>query len=285
VVYQYQGNLNVQWIYAKEVVMPFSLKEFLKRQSDTKLILTPLIDRFFLTENLWEFTEEEIQLMLRLVRKWQEERLNETYSPSGAKRCLREQAITNYGFKGKQPDDPVLLSIFDDGNWRHLRWHTIFLRMERAGLLHVEAIEQSVNYSAWGLGGTPDDVLSIPTNNGTIKVVVDIKGANDRKWNLIKNTGEPQDGHEYQITCYEQALGLNLGILLYENKNTQNYIEVVLPKNKLIVRELRRRYRILLLNKKARTFPDHECTMKNGDPMFERCWQRVNCVRLTQQGY
>lgn len=266
--------------------MPFDLKQFLKNQTNSRLLLTPLIDKFFLTENLWEFTEEEIDLMIRLVRKWQEERRGNVFSPSSAKRCLREQSISSHGFKGQTADDPVLLSIFDDGNWRHLRWHTIFLRMERAGLLHVVSIEQSVDYAAWGLGGTPDDVLDIPANDGsTVQVVVDIKGTNSRKFSLIKNTGEPLDGHEWQLTAYLQATGRNVGILLYENKDNQSYVEVVLQKNKMIVRELRRRYKILLANKAANTLADHECSMKNDDPMFRNCWQRANCVRLTKQGY
>jgi hypothetical protein len=262
----------------------FDLKTFLKAQHNPRLLLTPLIDQFFLQNDPHLIDEETIQLAADLMRAWNEERRKGVFGPSGALRCLREQTITASGHRGIPLEDPLLLNLFDDGHWRHLRWHTIFNRMGKAGLLRVIAIEEGIAYGAWGVYGTPDDILEIDRPDGPLRFVVDVKGANDTKFKEIKGTNEPLEGHQWQLHPYMQAHGLNLGVLLYENKNTQEYIEVRVRRNMALVKELRLRYKSAVKHKKRGTLPAHECSMKNDDPTFRRCPQRLNCIRLTKQG-
>jgi hypothetical protein len=270
----------------------FDLKRLLANRANTHYLLTPLVDRFLLTTELNDFTDEELDLARSLMAKWREGRSIEHHSPSSAGACLRQQMFTFWGFKGEQVDDPFLKAIFDDGNWRHLRWHLIFKRMERQGLLKVVAIEKRILYRPWLLGGTPDDVLDIPIPNGNIRVVVDIKGANNDKFKWVQNSNAPIDGHEWQLHAYMMALRLGRGIIWYENKNTQEYHEVSVLRDRKLIAELARRSLILRKARKTGILPDHDdrCSMRTGTPdpkdlIFRRCRQRFNCLKYTKEGY
>ena len=262
----------------------FDLKTFLKGQTNSRLILTPLIDQFFLQNDPHDIDGETIAFAADLMTKWGEERRGGIFSPSGALACLREQTITVSGYKRIPIEDPFLLNIFDDGHWRHLRWHTIFHRMHKQGLLRVIAIEEGIAYDPWHVYGTPDDVLEVDRPDGPLRFVVDIKGANDTVFKQIKGTNEPVEGHAWQLHPYMQAHGLNLAVLLYENKNTQEYTEVRVRRRMALVKELRLRYKAGKKHVRRGTLPPHECTMKNDDPKFRRCPQRLNCIRLTRKG-
>src|SRR4051812_26562919 len=111
----------------------FDLKRLLANRKNPNLLLTPLVDKFLLTNELGDFTDEDLDFARGLMAKWREPRSIEHHSPSSAGACLRQQMLTFWGYQGEQVDDPFLKSIFDDGNWRHLRWHTIFRRMGRIG--------------------------------------------------------------------------------------------------------------------------------------------------------
>ncbi|HTD18402.1 MAG TPA: hypothetical protein VK667_02605 [Ktedonobacteraceae bacterium] len=262
----------------------FGLKELLANRNNPNKILTPLVDQFLLTNSLTDFTEEEIALATRLMTLWTKERDHDFHSPSSASACLRQQMLTYLDYKGSEVDDPYLKNIFDDGNWRHLRWHMIFVRMQRAGLLKVVKIEEKIKYQPWFLSGTPDDVLDIPSAEGIVRVVVDVKGAHDEKFNTIVSTGQPVDGHEWQLHGYMVGLRLGRGILFYENKNTQRYHELAVKRDPEIVRELRRRYKVLKQSRETNILPSHGCSMQAGDIVKKRCRQRLNCIRLTADG-
>lgn len=263
----------------------FGIKELLANRHDPNKILMPLVDQFLLTNELTDFTDGEITLATRLLKQLGQERRHDFHSPSSASACLRQQMLTYFGYKGSEVDDPYLKNIFDDGNWRHLRWHMIFIRMQRAGLLKVVHIEDRLVYLPWLMGGTPDDVLDIPYNGEIIRVVVDVKSANDDKFKTIIATGKPTDGHEWQLHDYMVGLHLGRGLLWYENKNTQRYHEITVKRDPEIVRELRRRYAILKKSRKTEILPEHGCSMQPGDLMMRRCRQRLNCIRVTAEGH
>jgi hypothetical protein len=200
--------------------------------------------------------------------------------------------LVYWGHKGEQVDDPFLKAIFDDGNWRHLRWHLIFQRMDRVGLLKVASIEQRMVYRPWLMGGTPDDVLDIPTKDGLVRVVVDIKSANSDKYKWIVQNNRPVDGHEWQLHDYMMGLRLGRGILWYESKNDQGYHELAVRRDREIILELKRRYSELRKARDSNVLPDHDprCSMSKGAPdpkdiFFKRCRQRMNCMKLTRGGY
>ena len=267
----------------------FDLKQYLRNRKDPTKVLTSLVDQFMITKDLAEFTEKEAQFAAQQLLARAKPRQRTFYSPSGSKRCLREQALAVAQYEPRVEESPALMNLFDDGHWRHLRWHTIFLRMERYGLLKVHAIEEFVEYLPWYVAGTPDDVLEI---NGEM-FVIDIKGANDRVFQEIAKSGQLPEhllGYRWQLHNYMQALHLNRGILWIENKNDQTYLQLSVERDPVVVKQLRAQYRLLRKHRQAGSLPDHGCTMdstghvQNPDRMFANCRQSLNCLRLTKAG-
>lgn len=263
------------------------IKRYIKNRKDPNKVLTPLVDQFMVSRDLGHFTKSEASFAGQLLLARKEPRQRTYYSPSGSKRCLREQALAISGMPGRIDENPRTNSLFDDGHWRHLRWHTIFLRMDRYGLLKVHAQEEFVKYLPWYVAGTPDDVLEI---DGEM-YVIDVKGANDQVFREIQRTGrlpEHLSGYKWQLHNYMQALHINKGILWFENKNTQEYHEMRVKRDPELVKQLRAQYKILRKHRKAGTLPEHGCTMnanghvQPGDRMFQYCRQNLNCLRLTK---
>jgi hypothetical protein len=267
----------------------FDLKQYLKNRRDPDKVLTSLVDQFMITQDLGNFTTSEANFAAKLLLARKLPRQRTYYSPSGSKRCLREQALAIAEEPGRIDENPRTNSLFDDGHWRHLRWHTIFLRMQRAGYLKVHAQEQLIEYLPWYVAGTPDDVIEI----GGEVYVVDVKGANDAIFKEIARTKklpEHLQGYNWQIHNYMQALHIKKAILWFENKNTQEYFELPVKRDMALIEQLRAQYKILRKHRKEGTLPAHGCSMDNtghvqpGDRMFANCRQNLNCLRLTQAG-
>jgi hypothetical protein len=267
----------------------FDIKKYLKNRKDPNKVLTPLVDQYMITQDLGDFTRAEARFAAEQLLARNLPRQRTYYSPSGAKRCLREQALAIQGLPGRIDENPRTNSLFDDGHWRHLRWHTIFLRMQRHGYLKVRAQEEFVTYLPWWVAGTPDDIIQI----GDDAYVVDVKGANEQVFREIERTGALPghlQGYIWQLHNYMQALHLNKGILWFENKNTQEYYELKVPRDMKIVEQLRAQYKILRRHRKDGSLPEHGCTMdskghiQNPDRMFQNCRQNLNCLRLTLAG-
>lgn len=267
----------------------FDLKKYLKNRRDPTKILTPLVDQFMITQDLGDFTRAEADFAAKLLLARKLPRQRTYFSPSGSKRCLREQMLAIKGLPGRIDDNPHTNSLFDDGHWRHLRWHTIFLRMQRAGYLKVHAQEELVEYLPWFVAGTPDDVVEI---DGEV-YVIDVKGANDAIFKEIERTKklpEHLQGYNWQIHNYMQALHINKAILWFENKNTQEYFELPVTRDMDLINQLRAQYRTLRKHRQADTLPEHGCSMdatghvQPGDRMFSYCRQNLNCLRLTKAG-
>jgi len=267
----------------------FDIKKYLKNRKDPTKILTPLVDQYMITQDLGDFTEAEANFARQLLLARNLPRQKTYFSPSGAKRCTREQMLNILGHPAKIDDNPRTNNLFDDGHWRHLRWHTIFLRMQRHGYLTVHAQEQLVEYLPWYVAGTPDDVIEV---DGEI-YVIDVKGANDAVFKEIERTRklpEHLQGYIWQLHNYMQALHINKGILWFENKNTQEYFELPIKRDMAIIEQLRAQYKLLRKHRKEGTLPAHGCSMDDkghvqpGDRMFANCRQNLNCLRLTQAG-
>jgi hypothetical protein len=161
--------------------------------------------------------------------------------------------------------------------------------MQRYRLLKVHAQEELIEYLPWYVAGTPDDVIEI---SGEI-YVIDVKGANDAVFKEIVRNGKLPEhlmGYRWQIHNYMQALHINKGILWFENKNTQEYFELPVKRDPVLIAQLRAQYKILAKHRKAGTFPPHGCSMDEtghvqpNDRMFQNCRQNLTCLRLTQAG-
>lgn len=142
-----------------------------------------------------------------------------TVSASSLDSCTRAQQFTFLGFpRGNFPNKTV--NIFHNGTFMHLRW-------QMAGLSEgfVKEAEVVVPENNHGLHGTADGILDDDS-------VLELKSCNDNAFNRVVTFG-PMKSHMIQVGAYVHLLKRERGVFIYENKNTQEYKEVIVPRDGL----------------------------------------------------
>jgi hypothetical protein len=142
-----------------------------------------------------------------------------TFSASSLWACQRRQQFTFLGL----PEDPVstrLGGIFQNGTFMHIRW-------QMAGLTEgfLVDVEVPIGSNDMNLSGTQDAIAY----DGS---VVELKSIHTNGFSQI-NTFGPKDGHIYQVGTYLLATDAPRAVILYEDKNTQEYVEFVFTRAEL----------------------------------------------------
>lgn len=148
-------------------------------------------------------------------------------SPSSIGTCKRKALFSFVAIKGAKIIDPVTQRIFDRGDWVHHEWKAICLDMEQVlgpDRFKVLAIEKKAVIKRLFIRGALDILVSI---NGNEPEIIDVKTQNERNYNY-KATNGPDESHIRQITTYLRSQKLQRGLLLNDDKNTQNHrIDVI----------------------------------------------------------
>lgn len=160
--------------------------------------------------------------------------------------CYREQVLSLFYKQIQNEHIPIgLKRIFEAGNNIHEKWQRLFLRGK---LSKVEYLDQSQFNEDYDLSFTPDAVIRFSKE----KYVVEIKSVNTFQFKKMKN----HPGAYKQIQFYMFLTGIHKGIILCEDKNTQefklfmvdyNYEEVIQYEERLENVQL---YKEQFLNKK-----------------------------------
>lgn len=140
-----------------------------------------------------------------------------SFSASGAGQCLRRRQLAFLGLPQKRPNEQTM-NIFANGDYVHLR-HQV------AGLMdgYLTGAEVSVTKGEHMLTGTMDGVV----DDGTLG---EYKSINSRGFANITAYG-PKEEHEEQTHSYMLASGLPAARIVYENKDTQELKEFLVPEN------------------------------------------------------
>jgi hypothetical protein len=265
------------------------LGKLLRRRSG---ILVPLVEKFLIETgtDIQIISKSDAEIIKKLVdiqSKRQDERKGRTtFSGSSAAACMREQAIGFMkGYERPRISDPKAALIFDDGNWRSLKWTLVFNKM---GLL-VKTEDMSFNRK-YNVSGTPDAELDLsgyyPEFDGLVGV--EIKGMHTYEWKQF-SVGEAISkwaiGRYLQCQAYMLITGRKFWIIWGENKNDQSFEENVIYRNSEIIRYLRRRYNYMLEARDQKILPHTECTFENSDPKFKWCGQKDNCQKLLKKRF
>lgn len=272
------------------------IKEILKRskQSDNKL-LTPIVLDYMMTNELFKFDNKSIKVAINILNQEREKRRTDIFHPSGSSSCLRKQVLDIMGYKPKREEDFQLLNIFDDGKWRHFRWHLLLYRMGVSK--DIEKYIKSPNIPR--LAGTPDQILDLSKHYSEldgVPVGFEMKGSNDYGYKLVVNSEIPPLDYLFQVTTYMVAYNVPLYTMIFENKNNQLFYELILTTKKKYAKMFDciyviKPWRVFLLKQFAymnasidmKVLPKHECTLKKDDKLFIKCPQRYNCVRTTKE--
>lgn len=127
--------------------------------------------------------------------------------------CYREQVLSLLYKQAQGEHVPQnLIRIFEEGNAIHEKWQRLFIR---GGLCKAEDCDFSRFNKKYELGYTPDAILTI---NGE-KYVCEIKSVNT--YQFMKMTSHPTA--KKQVNMYMHFTGIKKGIILCEDKNTQNF--------------------------------------------------------------
>lgn len=243
-------------------------------------ILRPVVEEWLVKYGyrLDKYDDSDWAVLKDLITKGAR-RDRRVFSPSGATLCRRRQVIDKHrDFKPLPNRDPGLIRIFDDGKWRHLRWQMLFFKM---GI--VESMEQFQTFGKFDYGGSYDVIARLKINGKKCRVLIDIKGTNAASFNNIKFLNVPTYSHRVQVSIYMHLNNIDFAIIWYENKNTQEICEIVIRKDEVyekIIKKFTRRQQYMRRYVEMDVFPKEECDVKIRDNKFASCPQRNNCLCL-----
>lgn len=136
-----------------------------------------------------------------------------TVSGSSLGKCKRRQQFTFLGMP-ELPPSAKTAQIFQNGFFMHLRW-------QMAGITEgwLAAAEIPVAANPFRLSGTMDGIAY----DGS---VVEFKSCHTNDFSRVNSFG-PLAGHEFQLATYVLTSDAEKGVFIYEDKNTQEFKEIV----------------------------------------------------------
>jgi hypothetical protein len=131
---------------------------------------------------------------------------------------------------GLAPDEvnsPQLQNIFYDGTWRHLRWQATLLQAEI-----LSEAEVMLDWPAKRSKGSMDGQGIVPSTHlvqawRDKEFGFELKGITTFDYKSIVALG-PKPNHLDQVHRYFLSGGLDLFVIIYEDKNSQDWIEFVI---------------------------------------------------------
>lgn len=142
-----------------------------------------------------------------------------SFSASSAGICPRRRQFDFLGLPTTTRLNARTVSIFHNGTWTHLRWQ--MAGMSAGWLARGEVPVENTDLM---LKGTMDGVLD--TGEG-----LEIKSINSNGFNYVMSQQTPKLAHQLQIAAYFLATDIERFSVIYENKDTQDYKEIVFPRS------------------------------------------------------
>ncbi len=154
-----------------------------------------------------------IELIDKYYQKKREEKDQHSFYVTDAGRCPRAIFFSMKGFPRKEKE-PKLLRILDRGEMIH---QGLMRSLFESPDIRVVAAEISIPPNSI-VKGRADAIVSVENK----LYVVEIKSIASPKYS---NPEIPKKAHRYQIQLYLHFFEIEKGILIYENKNTQELME------------------------------------------------------------
>lgn len=148
-----------------------------------------------------------------------------SWSASAAGTCLRARQFAYLGLPGKPPDEHAM-EIFLNGTWVHLRHQVVGLTAGYLVAAEVPLINTDLN-----LRGTMDAIDLTGS-------VVEYKSINQNGFGTVRQFG-PKDEHKLQVHSYMLAGDFEQARIIYENKNTNDIKEFLVPRDENLILDVR----------------------------------------------
>jgi len=176
------------------------------------------------------------------------------------KYCPREQVLALlYAPRDMgRTTNPALLRIWEEGNFIHKKWQRLFLR---GGLCAPEDLDRTRYNQNYMLQYSPDAEINLFNKN----FIVEIKSMNC----FIYDKTEKHVEGEKQLRMYMYLSGIKNGIILMENKNTQDFKLNIISHNEDKIVEFISRLEFIKSCYEAKTMPDRHDQCKT--ELSKRC--------------
>lgn len=187
--------------------------------------------------------------------------------------CLREHVLGYFYERGQEMFAIRTLRIFANGEYVHLKWQNLF---KRHGL--AELTERAHKSKMWDIYFTPDAVIRLFDR----RFIVEIKSMNTYQFRRLVS---PPSGALKQIQFYMFLSGIPEGIVIVEDKNTQEFKVFRVPFDVSVIYEFVERLydirEVIDTFKSKRRAPSRNVQCKSSESKrAQRCGSKDACFGI-----
>jgi CRISPR/Cas system-associated exonuclease Cas4 (RecB family) len=198
------------------------------------------------------------------------------FHPSYTNQCSRYWYYLFQGIEVESSFSPQTYRIFDNGHAVHDRIYGYFKEM---GILVAEEIP--VTYADPPIEGTADGIIDFYGQK-----LIELKSISNEGFEYRRIYNKPKDDHFRQAQIYMRCLGLDQAFVIYENKNNQQILPILIDKDDDFIDKLFTKYKKFYKNFVEGTIPDHpyKMTSKNcsGCDLYSHCWSVTDGSKKTE---
>jgi CRISPR/Cas system-associated exonuclease Cas4 (RecB family) len=188
------------------------------------------------------------------------------FHPSYTNQCSRFWFYLFEGVEMETSFSPQTYRIFDNGHAVHERIYGYFRDM---GILVAEEIP--VTYSDPPIEGTADGIIDFHGNK-----LIELKSISNEGFEYRRIYKKPKDDHFRQAQIYMRCLDLDQAFVIYENKNNQQILPLLIDRDDAFIDKLFVKYRKFYKNFTDNTIParPYKMTSKNCSncDLASMCW-------------
>lgn len=192
------------------------------------------------------------------------------FHPSYTNQCARYWYYLFEGIEMETSFSPQTYRIFDNGHAVHERIYSYFRDM---GILVAEEIP--VTHDDPPIEGTADGIIDFYGNK-----LIELKSISNEGFEYRRIYKKPKDDHFRQAQIYMRCLDLSQAFVIYENKNNQQILPILIDRDDAFIDKLFNKYRKFYKNFTEGTIPDqpYKMTSKNCSncDLYSHCWSGVN---------
>lgn len=190
----------------------------------------------------------------------------EGFHPSYTNQCARYWYYLFNGVEMKPSFSPQTYRIFDNGHAVHERIYGYFRDM---GILVAEEIP--VYYEDPPVTGTADGIIDFYG-----KKLIELKSISSEGFEYRRLYKKPKDDHFRQAQIYMRCLELDQAFVIYENKNNQTILPILIDRDDDFIDKLFTKYRKIYKSVVENQIPEqpYKITSKNCSScdLFSLCW-------------
>lgn len=234
------------------------------------LPVTPRHEKWLHENPNAEYSVEATRFLSTEIGKKQRDR-SAAFSASGAMTCPRRRLFSYLGVPEGTRFTSRTIQIFHNGTFMHLRWQMAGISAGWLAQPEVFATNNDLRVK-----GSLDGILD--TGEG-----LELKSINSNGFNWVMTAEAPKLQHQGQVGTYFVMLPeIDAFSVIYENKDTQDYKEFVIKREKGPVSAARIELEVLNEHVENETFPEVKdlCWAKQGSEYLQ-CPFRDICPTIS----